>query len=488
MNKKIIGDRYQVIYLLGKKPGYRTVLCSDTQTQQLVVVKLLVWDEDFKWQNLKLFEREARILQSISHPEIPRYLDYFEVNKPHLKGFCLVQTYIKAVSLEKHLQAGRTFSIEEVKQLASAVLKILIYLHSQQPSIIHRDITPSNILLTNRSGNNIGNVYLVDFGSVKAASSGTMTVVGTYGYMSPEHFGGKVVAKSDLYSLGATLIYLMTGVHPANLPQKDGKIQFEQLVNCDDDFANWLKRMVEPVKELRFATAKIALQSLKQPSGTVNYLAKSSNKNKLSSKTNFKKPFGSKIFIQKNKNRLEILFPRQRISKLKDDLIFLGIKLYVSAIILPLLLLTALLLLSIVFNGSGYTISIFSFLIALILIISCFGIFGICIALIVNVIDDLVKAMTKLFKRDKLWIDGKKLSLSFDWLFFKSWFIRSISLSKINKLEKIRIGGSRPLWGIAANIGANQYKLIDKSDLTEVEIDWLCSELSEYLNLPLEDS
>ncbi len=235
MNKKIIGDRYQVIYLLGKKPGYRTVLCSDTQTQQLVVVKFLIWDDDLEWQNLRLFEREAQVLQSISHPAIPRYLDYFEVNRPNIKGFGLVQTYIKAASLEEHLQAGRTFSIEEVKQLAESLLKILIYLHSQQPQIIHRDIKPSNILLTNRSGNSIGNVYLVDFGSVKtlaASTAETITVVGTYGYMSPEHFGGKVVSKSDLYSLGATLIYLVTGMHPANLPQEDGQIQFEKLTNC----------------------------------------------------------------------------------------------------------------------------------------------------------------------------------------------------------------------------------------------------------------
>ncbi len=497
MNKKIIGNRYQVIYLLGKKPGYRTLLCSDTQTQRLVVVKFLVWDDDFEWENLKLFEREAQVLQSISHPAIPRYLDYFEVNKPHLKGFGLVQTYIKAASVEKHLQAGRTFSIKEVKQLAESVLNILMYLHSQQPPIIHRDIKPSNILLTNRSGNSIGNVYLIDFGSVKAtAKSETITVVGTYGYMSPEHFGGKVVPKSDLYGLGATLIYLMTGMHPANLPQKDGRIEFEKLVNCSDDFANWLKRMVEPAEELRFASAKVALQTLKEPDSNINYLAKSSIKNKLCSKTNIRKPFGSKIFIQKNKKGLEIVFPRKKISKLKDDLIFLGIKLCAFAIILLFLSLAGLLLLSIVFYGYVYSISIFSFLMASILIIICFGIFGICIALIVNIIDDLIQAIIKLFKRDRLWIDGKKLCLSFNWLCFKSWFIRSISLAKINKLEKIRIagvkgsstGGNHSLWGIAANTRANQYKLVDKSDLTEVEIDWLCKELNEYLNLPLEDS
>ncbi|WP_414621648.1 serine/threonine protein kinase [Calothrix sp. CCY 0018] len=484
MNKKIIGDRYQVIYLLGKKPGYRTVLCSDIQTQQLVVVKFLVWDDDLEWQNLKLFEREAEVLKSIYHPAIPRYLDYFEVNQPHIKGFGLVQTYIKAESLEKHLQAGRTFNIEEVKELAESILKILIYLHSQQPAIIHRDIKPSNILLTNRSGNNIGNVYLVDFGSVKtitASTSGTMTVVGTYGYMSPEHFGGKVVPISDLYSLGATLIYLITGMHPANLPQKDGKIQFEKLVNCSEGFANWLKQMVEPVEEQRFSSAKIALQSLKQPSNKLNDLS-------YKKPINLKKPFGSKILLNKSKNRLEIVFPRQKITQLKNDLIFLGIKIYISTIILPFLLLIALLLLSTIFYGLGYSISIFSILFALILLILFFGVVGICIALIVSVIDDSIKALTNLFRRERLWIDRKKLCLSFDCLCFKSWLIRSISLTKINNLGKILIAGNRPLWVIAANIGGNQYNLIDKNDLTEVEIDWLYNELSEYLDLPLKNT
>ena len=131
MNKKIFGSRYQVIYLLGKKPGFRSLLCSDIQTQQLVVVKFMVWDKDFEWQNLKLFEREARVLQNICHPGVPKYLNYFEVNQPHLKGFALVQDYIQAASLEEYLQSGRTFSIEEVKQLAESVLEILIYLNSQ---------------------------------------------------------------------------------------------------------------------------------------------------------------------------------------------------------------------------------------------------------------------------------------------------------------------------------------------------------------------
>ncbi|MHC5829679.1 MAG: serine/threonine protein kinase, partial [Nostoc sp.] len=123
-----------------------------------------------------------------------------------------------------YLQTGRTFTEAEVKQIAKAVLEILVYLHGLYPPVIHRDIKPSNILLGDRSGNSVGQLYLVDFGSVQtvlATETGTRTVVGTYGYMPPEQFGGRTVAASDLYSLGATLIYLVTGTYPADLPQKD---------------------------------------------------------------------------------------------------------------------------------------------------------------------------------------------------------------------------------------------------------------------------
>ncbi|MEM9926787.1 MAG: serine/threonine-protein kinase [Cyanobacteria bacterium P01_D01_bin.50] len=372
MSDKIIGDRYQVIRLLGKKPGWRTVLCRDIQSQQLVVIKLLAWDEDFEWQSLKLFEREAEVLQSISHPAIPSYLNYFEINQPHLKGFALVQNYIEAASLEEHLKSGRTFSIEEVKQLAKSLLDIITYLHSQKPQIIHRDIKPSNILLTNRSGNNIGNIYLVDFGSVKslaASTNGTITVVGTYGYMSPEHFGGKVVPTSDLYSLGATLIYLVTGMHPANLPQKDGRIQFEQLINCPLSFVSWLKRMVEPFPEWRFSSAKIALQELKQTSSSINYLGnKDYIKNKSRTTKNVMEAFGSQVSLKQDKNRLEIAINPLKMGKSQGELIFFIRKYFAHAIILSSMVLTVIILPIFISGLLKYSILIFPIQLALILL------------------------------------------------------------------------------------------------------------------------
>lgn len=312
MNREILANRYEVQQQLGKKSGRRTLLARDLVTGDLVIVKLLAFSSDFEWDDLKLFEREAETLKSLSHPHIPRYLDYFEVNSPTYKGFALIQTYIPAQTLEQYLQAGRKFTEIEVKEIALSVLEILIYLHGLNPPVIHRDIKPSNILLGERSGNSVGQVYLVDFGSVQtvlAAEIGTRTIVGTYGYMPQEQFGGRTVRASDLYSLGATLIYLVTGTNPADLPQKNFRIQFEQVANLSTSFTKWLQRITEPDLEQRFLTANEALTALEQPEYTeIKALTVG-------------KPAGSKIKLTKNEDTLEIIIPP---AGFQSSMIFLG--------------------------------------------------------------------------------------------------------------------------------------------------------------------
>lgn len=268
LSGEILADRYQCDRRLGKQAGRQTLLARDLKTQQQVVVKLLSFSSDFNWEDLKLFQREVETLKSLSHPAIPQYLDSFEIDIPSRKGFALVQTYIEAKSLQEYLSDGRTFSESEVKQLAAALLDILGYLHQRQPPVIHRDIKPSNILLKNRSGNSVGEVYLVDFGAVQtlATQQGkTVTVVGTYGYMPPEQFGGRAVPASDLYSLGATLIALITKQHPADLPQKDLQIEFEQFTQLSPGFTSWLKWMTHPSLERRPASVQIAKEVLEKP-------------------------------------------------------------------------------------------------------------------------------------------------------------------------------------------------------------------------------
>nr|WP_242032786.1 serine/threonine-protein kinase [Oscillatoria sp. FACHB-1406] len=199
---------------MSRKPGRQTFLAHDTVTGDRVILKLLTFNRELEWDAFKLFEREIQVLQALSHPQIPSYLDSFEFNEGENQGFALVQSYIEARSLESYLQSGRKFSEAELKEIAEALLNILIYLHHLNPAVIHRDIKPSNVLLGDRSGNSVGQVYLVDFGSVQTAASknsSTFTIVGTYGYMAPEQFSGRIAPVSDLYSLGATLVYLVTG-------------------------------------------------------------------------------------------------------------------------------------------------------------------------------------------------------------------------------------------------------------------------------------
>lgn len=100
MNDEILGGRYKIIQQLGKQTGRQTLLTQDLQTQELVVIKLLSLGSDFEWQDLKLFEREAKTLQALNHSAIPRYLDYFELDLPDDKGFALVQSYVEGKTLE----------------------------------------------------------------------------------------------------------------------------------------------------------------------------------------------------------------------------------------------------------------------------------------------------------------------------------------------------------------------------------------------------
>jgi serine/threonine protein kinase len=259
----ILHDRYHIRSLLGRQTGRRTYLASDRQTGSSVVIKLLLFGVDFVWDDLKLFEREAAVLRALDHPAIPQYLDYFDVETKLGKGFALVQTYLEAKSLQEWVQSGRTFAEADLKAIARRLLDVLDYLHHRQPIVVHRDIKPSNILLGNLSGNSLGPIYLVDFGSVQAGRhEGTRTIVGTYGYMPPEQFGGETTPASDLYALGATVIYLATGQHPDRLPQRNLRIQFENNVNLSPHLVDWLQWMTEPSVEHRLKLAQQGLTAL----------------------------------------------------------------------------------------------------------------------------------------------------------------------------------------------------------------------------------
>ncbi|BAY17569.1 serine/threonine protein kinase [Nostoc sp. HK-01] len=262
--EQILHHRYQIQRQLGNNGIRQTWLAKDLQAadgeESLVVVKLLAFGGTVQWDDLKLFEREAQVLKQLKHPRIPQYIDYFCVDD-HTLWFGLVQEYIPGESLKEKLAVGKHCTEKHARKIATEVLKILIYLHELNPGVLHRDIKPSNLIWGEDN-----QVYLVDFGAVqdKAAKEGvTFTVVGTYGYAPMEQFGGRAVPASDLYALGASLIHLLTGVPPGDLPQQDLRIQFADRVNASSSFVRWLQKMTEPAPEQRFSNARQALDTLK---------------------------------------------------------------------------------------------------------------------------------------------------------------------------------------------------------------------------------
>ncbi|MDJ0733876.1 MAG: serine/threonine-protein kinase [Nostocaceae cyanobacterium] len=446
MKNIILNKRYQIQQELGRQTGRRTYLAQDLQIQQQVVVKILLLGQDFDWQDLKLFEREAETLKTLEHPAIPRYLDYFEFDNYEEKGFGLVQSYVEGKSLESHLQTGRTFSEDEVKEIALDLLNILSYLHKHNPPVIHRDIKPSNILLTNRSGNSPGQVYLVDFGSVQnlAATEGsTITVVGTYGYMPPEQFGGRCVPASDLYSLGATLIYLVTGLHPTELPQQDLQIQFRQSSNLSTKFADWLEWMTEPSLSQRFKSVSEAIKAVNKPRPRITKSSIQSQKNE--------QPIGSKILLFKNSQELEILIPPQGFGIKQISMISLATPFAIGMNIFTI-------------NGLGNDISQFLQFLAIVVIIFAF--------------------LSGFFQCLRIRINKKKVVYIHELLGFKWHFshaLNNISHIKLSTAGSIKYGVKPWLVIVTRTLG---HDLTRHVSLTLDEMEWLAQELSEHLNLP----
>jgi serine/threonine protein kinase len=261
----LLQQHYQLQKPLGRTAaGHQTWLAVDLQSNESVTLKLLAFSPQMSWEELKLFEREAQILQALNHPRIPRYRDYFDIDK-NLGGgipwFALVQEYIPGSSLQELLEKGKRFNEQEVRAIATEVLEILIYLHELSPPVLHRDIKPSNLILGEDN-----RIYLVDFGAVQAQAAVTgvtFTIVGTSGYAPLEQFWGRAVPASDLYALGATLIHLLTGITPADLPIKDSRLQFREKINLQSNLLAWIEKATEITVEKRFASAAEALHALR---------------------------------------------------------------------------------------------------------------------------------------------------------------------------------------------------------------------------------
>ncbi len=220
LSGSILRDRYTVKHILGQGGMGRTYMAEDMErfNEPCVLKEFipLTSTPDSVKKSKELFQREASILYQVKHPQVPEFRATFEASG----RLFLVQDYVEGETFRDILiernKHKNVFSEAEVTELLFQVLPILAYLHNRH--IIHRDISPENLML--RISDHLP--VLIDFGVVKETAtkllSHSATMVGKLGYAPPEQMqSGRAYPNSDLYALAATIVVLLTGKEPQEL-------------------------------------------------------------------------------------------------------------------------------------------------------------------------------------------------------------------------------------------------------------------------------
>ena len=201
------------------------------RNKQMVVIKESVVPAGSSQANREkardMFQREANMLMKLSHPQIAKVLDHFQEND---RDYLMLE-YIPGITLREYVRRHGPQSEERASDWAKQIADILDYLHNQNPPVIHRDLTPDNLMITPS-----GKIVLIDFGAANQfLGTATGTIVGKQFYISPEQFRGKAEPASDIYSLGGTLHYLLTGIEPEALSVSHPKKLRESLSDDMND-------------------------------------------------------------------------------------------------------------------------------------------------------------------------------------------------------------------------------------------------------------
>lgn len=193
--------------------GLSAVYLAQTRSKEKVIIKESVLpldtDERTRKKAKELFEREGRLLSRLDHPQIAKVIDFFVEDG---RDYIVLQ-YVPGESLRQRVRSSKPPSHKEVVRWALQIAKILSHLHGLEPPVIHRDLTPDNLLVKGD-----GTIVLIDFGvSNEFLSKATGTLVGKQAFIPPEQFRGKSEPKSDIYAFGATLHFLLTREDPEPL-------------------------------------------------------------------------------------------------------------------------------------------------------------------------------------------------------------------------------------------------------------------------------
>jgi serine/threonine protein kinase, bacterial len=246
---------YKVLRTLGQGGMGTTFLAWDsageiTGLPQVLVLKQMNADMAKIAKAQELFEREAITLKSLNHPGIPRYYDFFvERGKKYL-----AMELIHGQDLEKLVYLKGPVTPRQAIDWMIQTCDILSYLHSKQPPLIHRDIKPANLMV--RNANN--SIAVLDFGAVKEIGTAPGTRIGAEGYCAPEQERGQPLTQSDLYAIGPTLIFLLSGENPFKFyRQRGGSYRFDVSVipTISSELREIIDRVTQPLPKDRYQTA-----------------------------------------------------------------------------------------------------------------------------------------------------------------------------------------------------------------------------------------
>jgi hypothetical protein len=440
VTNNIIDGRYRVLRCLGQGSSGITYAAEVLATGHEIALKELSLRGLQDWKKIELFEREARILKTLNHPAIPQYIDAFQVDTADNRWFYLAQDLAQGTSLANWVEAGGRVDEAEARRIAAAVLDVLTYLHGLNPPVIHRDLKPQNIIRRDD-----GHLYLVDFGAVQTVyrDGQGSTVVGTYGYMAPEQFRGQAVPATDLYGLGATLLFLFTHQSPADLPQERLRINFRPYLSVSAPFADWLDQLIDPLVEDRFASAPVALTALTQPAPLVGPAP--------ARPLSRRPPAGTRVQLQKSPTELSITIPPAGLTGATFGITLFG--LFWNGFVLFWTFG--------VVSGGAWWFGLF----AIPFWVAGFGMIG-------GIINNLLGHVT-------LRIDRQHFSLSRRLL---RWTRRregsTADLAKV-ELQTAYTHNERPVETITLLEGINQHKF--GTPLTTIEKAWLVNEISAFI-------
>jgi serine/threonine protein kinase, bacterial len=268
----LVRNRYRVTKSLGQGGFGATFVAIDVSLpgEPICVIKQLRPSnnhEKFLRMARELFEREARTLGKIgNHPQIPRLLDFFEERR----NFYLVQEYVSGHTIHQEVKQMGLFKENKIRDFLIEILPVISYIHTQQ--VIHRDIKPANILRREQDGK----LVLIDFGAVKnyvaqlepqegaEQASNTQFAVGTSGYAPPEQLAMRPIFSSDIYALGVTCIYLMTGKSPKDIEYNPstGEMMWQKHVELSKHMTQVLGKMLEVSVRYRYQSAEEVQKAL----------------------------------------------------------------------------------------------------------------------------------------------------------------------------------------------------------------------------------